>query len=238
MLTNFKTIRQSIKRLTETHRDGGERRARTSAARKKRTQLRREMEKLERSLGGIKDMDCAAGRVVRHRRGPREDRDPRSARSSASRWSRWSTPTARPDGVDYVIPGNDDAMRAIQLYAVGIADAVLEGKASVPAVAVGEDEFVELDEDGNPTQEARAAASAAAAAVAQASRRAATPCRGAGVRPWRASPAEVAARLDELAAPRRRAEAGGRRGRAATRRRARRAGAVRCASATASRRGR
>jgi small subunit ribosomal protein S2 len=55
-----------------------------------------------------------------------------------------------PDGIDYVIPGNDDAMRAIQLYTGGIADAVLEGKQSVPQVAVGEDEFVELDEAGNP----------------------------------------------------------------------------------------
>src|SRR6185295_4206280 len=55
-----------------------------------------------------------------------------------------------PEGVEYVIPGNDDAMRAIQLYAIGIADAVLEGKQSVPTVAVGEDEFVELDEAGNP----------------------------------------------------------------------------------------
>jgi small subunit ribosomal protein S2 len=55
-----------------------------------------------------------------------------------------------PDDVDYVIPGNDDAMRAIQLYAAGMADAVLEGKESVPAVAAGEDEFVELDEAGNP----------------------------------------------------------------------------------------
>jgi small subunit ribosomal protein S2 len=59
-----------------------------------------------------------------------------------------------PDGIDYVIPGNDDAMRAIQLYAAGIADAVLEGKASVPPVAVGEDEFVELDEAGNPRKKA------------------------------------------------------------------------------------
>jgi small subunit ribosomal protein S2 len=49
-----------------------------------------------------------------------------------------------------VIPGNDDAMRAIVLYAAAIADAVLEGKSSVPQVAVGEDEFVELDEEGNP----------------------------------------------------------------------------------------
>jgi small subunit ribosomal protein S2 len=55
-----------------------------------------------------------------------------------------------PDGIDYVIPGNDDAMRAIMLYASGIADSVLEGKASVPQVAVGEDEFVELDEAGQP----------------------------------------------------------------------------------------
>ena len=55
-----------------------------------------------------------------------------------------------PDEADYVIPGNDDAMRAIQLYTAGIADAVLEGKESVPQVAVGEDEFVELDEAGNP----------------------------------------------------------------------------------------
>src|SRR6185369_1638974 len=55
-----------------------------------------------------------------------------------------------PDDIDYVIPGNDDAMRAIALYAAGIADSVLEGRSQVPAVVVGEDEFVELDEAGNP----------------------------------------------------------------------------------------
>ncbi len=55
-----------------------------------------------------------------------------------------------PDGIDHLIPGNDDAMRAIQLYAAAVADAVLEGKSSVPQVAVGEDEFVELDEEGAP----------------------------------------------------------------------------------------
>jgi len=59
-----------------------------------------------------------------------------------------------PDGIDFVIPGNDDAMRAIQLYAAGVADAVLEGKESVPQVAVGEDEFVELDEAGVPRKKA------------------------------------------------------------------------------------
>ena len=60
-----------------------------------------------------------------------------------------------PDGIDYVIPGNDDAMRAIRLYTAGIADAVLEGKESVPTVATGEDEFVELDEAGNPRKKSR-----------------------------------------------------------------------------------
>jgi len=59
-----------------------------------------------------------------------------------------------PDGIDFVIPGNDDAMRAIQLYAAGMADAVLEGKEAVPQVTVGEDEFVELDEAGVPRKKA------------------------------------------------------------------------------------
>ena len=52
-----------------------------------------------------------------------------------------------PDSIDYPIPGNDDAMRAIQLYAAGIADAVIDGKASIPEVPRGDDEFVELDEE-------------------------------------------------------------------------------------------
>jgi len=55
-----------------------------------------------------------------------------------------------PDDIDYVIPGNDDAMRAIALYAAGIADAVIEGRSQAPSVVVGEDEFVELDENGIP----------------------------------------------------------------------------------------
>jgi small subunit ribosomal protein S2 len=55
-----------------------------------------------------------------------------------------------PDGVQYMIPGNDDAMRAAELYAIAIADAVLAGKASIPALPVGEDDFVELDAEGRP----------------------------------------------------------------------------------------
>jgi len=56
-----------------------------------------------------------------------------------------------PNDVDYVIPGNDDAIRAIQLYTRAVADAVLEGRASVPQVQ-GDDEFIELDKDGNPVE--------------------------------------------------------------------------------------
>jgi len=55
-----------------------------------------------------------------------------------------------PEDVDYVVPGNDDAMRAISLYAEGIADAVLDGRSASPEVPAGEDEFVELDEEGRP----------------------------------------------------------------------------------------
>jgi small subunit ribosomal protein S2 len=60
-----------------------------------------------------------------------------------------------PEGIDYPIPGNDDAMRAIQLYAEGIADAVLDGKGSIPEVPTGDDEFVELDESGKPRVDAK-----------------------------------------------------------------------------------
>jgi len=55
-----------------------------------------------------------------------------------------------PNLVDYAIPGNDDAIRAVQLYARAAADAVLEGKAAAPIVGRSEDEFVELDAEGNP----------------------------------------------------------------------------------------
>src|SRR5690242_11019393 len=148
MLTNFKTIRQSIKRLgeiTELASSG----ALEKRGKKEATQLRREMEKLERSLGGIKNMDSLPDAMfvidVGH-----EKIAIHEARKLGVPVVAIVDTNCTPDGIDYVIPGNDDAMRAIQLYAAGIADAVLEGKESVPAVAVGEDEFVELDEAGNP----------------------------------------------------------------------------------------
>jgi small subunit ribosomal protein S2 len=148
MLTNFKTIRQSIKRvgeITELATSG----ALEKRGKKEATQLRREMEKLERSLGGIKDMDSLPDAMfvidVGH-----EKIAIHEARKLGIPVVAIVDTNCTPDGIDYVIPGNDDAMRAIQLYAAGIADAVLEGKQSVPTVAAGEDEFVELDEAGNP----------------------------------------------------------------------------------------
>jgi small subunit ribosomal protein S2 len=148
MLTNFKTIRQSIKRLMELTdlQDTG---ALDKRGKKEALQLRREMAKLERSLGGIKHMaslpDVLFVVDVGHER------------IALNEALKLGIPViavvdtnCSPEGVDYVIPGNDDAMRAIGLYGSAMADSVLEGKSSVPQLAAGEDDFVELDENGVP----------------------------------------------------------------------------------------
>ncbi len=148
MLTNFKTIRQSIKRLEEIS-ELAVSGALEKRGKKEATQLRREREKLEKSLGGIKHMESLPDALfvvdVGHEKLAIDE-----ARKLGIPVVAVVDTNCSPDGIDYVIPGNDDAMRAIQLYATGIADAVLEGRESVPAVVVGEDEFVELDEAGNP----------------------------------------------------------------------------------------
>jgi len=148
MLTNFKTIRQSIKRLTELDE------LQTSGALDKRGKkeaqaLRREMEKLNRSLGGIKEMGALPDALFVIDVGHEEIAVHEAQKLGIPVVAVVDT-NCSPDGIDYVIPGNDDAMRAIQLYAVGIAEAVNEGKQSIPEVPAGEDEFVELDEEGNP----------------------------------------------------------------------------------------
>src|SRR2546421_698883 len=131
----------------------GTKRSAREAIKKEATQLRREMDKLERSLGGIKGMESLPDALfvvdVGH-----EKIAIHEAKKLGIPVVAIVDTNCSPDGIDYVIPGNDDAMRAIQLYAAGIADAVLEGKESVPQVAVGEDEFVELDEAGNPRKKA------------------------------------------------------------------------------------
>ncbi len=148
MLTNFKTIRGSVKRLaelTELQTTG----LLDKRGKKEATQLRREMDKLGRSLGGIKDMESLPDAIfiidVGH-----EDIALREARKLGIPVVAIVDTNCSPEEVDYVVPGNDDAMRAIQLYASAMADAVLEGRESGPSVNVGEDEFVELDEQGNP----------------------------------------------------------------------------------------
>src|SRR5690606_40138972 len=148
MLTNYKTIRQSVKRLHDLEQmaeEGGFDRL----TKKEALGLSREQEKLERSLGGIKNMSSLPDVLfvvdVDH-----EDIAVREARKLGIPVVAVVDTNCSPDGVEYVIPGNDDAMRAIELYATLIADAVLDGKASLPEVALGEDDFVELDEEGRP----------------------------------------------------------------------------------------
>jgi small subunit ribosomal protein S2 len=148
MLTNFKTIRQSIKRLNELD-EMAQNGSLDRRGKKEAQMLRREMDKLLRSLGGIRDMTALPDALfvidVGH-----EEIAIHEARKLGIPVVAVVDTNCSPDGIDYVIPGNDDAMRAILLYAAGIADSVLEGKASLPEVPVGEDEFVELDEEGNP----------------------------------------------------------------------------------------
>jgi small subunit ribosomal protein S2 len=152
MLTNFKTIRQSIKRLVEI--DELQASGMLEQRSKREAQMvRREREKLERSLGGIKDMEGLPDAMfvvdVGH-----ENIAIHEARKLGIPVVAIVDTNCSPDGISYVIPGNDDAMRAIELYAGGVADAVLEGRSTIPEVAVGEDEFVELDEEGKPRAKA------------------------------------------------------------------------------------
>ncbi len=148
MLTNFKTIKASIRRLEELEamEESG---VFEGLTKKEVIGLRREMDKLFRSLGGIKKMNGLPDAMfvvdVGH-----ENIAVREAVKLGIPVIAIVDTNCSPDGVDYVIPGNDDAMRAIQLYANGVSEAVLDGKASMPEINLGDDEFVELDEEGKP----------------------------------------------------------------------------------------
>ncbi len=151
MLTNFKTVRQSIKRLKELEtmgQDGSLERM----SKKEGLMLQRELAKLNRSLAGIKDMAGLPDALFVI--------DVGYENIAVSEAAKLGIPVVgvvdtnnRPEGVDYVIPGNDDAIRAIQLYAQGAADAVIEGRGSVAQMAGSPDEFVELSETGAVTVE-------------------------------------------------------------------------------------
>jgi small subunit ribosomal protein S2 len=147
-LTNFRTVKQSVARLKEL--EAGE----TDGSFERLVKhevlgLRREREKLFASLGGIKAMDRLPDALfvidIGH-----ENIAIQEARKLGIPVIAVVDTNYDPSLVDYPIPGNDDAIRAVQLYARAAADAVLEGKAAAPLVGRQGDDFVELDAEGNP----------------------------------------------------------------------------------------
>ena len=148
MLTNFKTVKSSIKRLKDMEAmvaDGGTERL----TKKEALLFQRELEKLNKSIGGIKDMKGLPDAIFMI--------DVGYHKIAVAEATALGIPVVAvvdtnhsPDGIDYIIPGNDDSAKAITLYAKGMADAVLEGRAQrlnglVEELAEGE-EFVEVEQ--------------------------------------------------------------------------------------------
>ena len=143
MLTNWKTVRQSIKRLKDLEaqsQDG----TFDKLTKKEVLMLQREMTKLESSLGGIKDMGGLPD-VIFVIDADHEHIAVTEARNLGIPVVGVVDTNSNPDGVDYIIPGNDDAIRAIQLYLNAAADAVISGRNS-NIEAKAEEEFVEAAE--------------------------------------------------------------------------------------------
>ncbi|NCS66285.1 MAG: 30S ribosomal protein S2 [Hydrogenophilales bacterium CG03_land_8_20_14_0_80_62_28] len=150
MLTNFKTVKQSVKRMKDMEAMLAEG-ARESLNKREVLTLQREYNNLNRSLGGIKEMDGLPDALFVV--------DVGYQKIAITEANKLGIPVIgivdsnnTPIGIDYIIPGNDDSSRAIRLYARGMADAVLEGKANVIeelVAAVQEDEYVEVEEAGS-----------------------------------------------------------------------------------------
>ena len=149
MLTNFKTVKTSIKRLKDmkAQQEAGL----DSLSKKEQLTFSREIEKLEKDIGGIQDMAALPDAIFII--------DVGFHKIAVAEAKKLGIPLVgvvdsnhNPEGIDYVIPGNDDSAKAVQLYAQGIADAILEGRAAaltdVVKAASGEsgDEFVEVEE--------------------------------------------------------------------------------------------
>ncbi|HSP24957.1 MAG TPA: 30S ribosomal protein S2 [Saliniramus sp.] len=148
MLTNFKTVKQSIKRLKEMDQmiaDGSV----EKLTKKEGLNFAREKEKLERSLGGIKDMGGIPDALFVIDVGFHKIAVTEAKKLGVPIVGVVDTNNSL-DGIDYVIPGNDDSTRAIRLYARGVADAILEGRSQVitemVAPAASTEEFVEVEE--------------------------------------------------------------------------------------------
>jgi small subunit ribosomal protein S2 len=143
MLTNYKTVKASIKRLKDLEtltQDGTLHRL----TKKEALSLTRELEKLERSLGGIKDMNGLPDALFII--------DVGYERIAVKEATKLGIPVVgvvdtnnSPLNIDYLIPGNDDAIRAITLYANGISDAIIEGRQASLQI-VEEDDYAEVDE--------------------------------------------------------------------------------------------
>ncbi|MDR0702479.1 MAG: 30S ribosomal protein S2 [Azoarcus sp.] len=148
MLTNFKTVKQSIKRLKELEATLGDGSI-ESLSKRETLMTRRELDKLNKSIGGIKDMGGLPDALFVI--------DVGYHKIAITEAQKLGIPVVAvvdtnhsPDGVDYVIPGNDDSSRAIRLYARGVADAVLQGRSQALTEIVetdGDEEFVEVEEE-------------------------------------------------------------------------------------------
>jgi small subunit ribosomal protein S2 len=149
MLTNFKTVKTSIKRLKEMK--AQQETGLDSLSKKEQLTFSREIEKLEKDIGGIQDMTALPDAIFVI--------DVGFHKIAVAEAKKLGIPLIgvvdsnhSPEGIDYVIPGNDDSSKAVQLYARGIADAIIEGRSSamndvVKAVSEGTgDEFVEVEE--------------------------------------------------------------------------------------------
>jgi small subunit ribosomal protein S2 len=149
MLTNFNTVKQSIKRLKEIEEmfaDGSSERLNKKEA----LGVRREAEKLERSLGGIKNMDRLPDVLFVIDVGHEKIAVKEAVKLGIPVVAVVDTNNSV-DGVDYLIPGNDDAIRAIQLYSAVVADAILDGKQSSAQLNAGKAEKSEASADaGKP----------------------------------------------------------------------------------------
>jgi len=150
MLTNFKTVKTSLKRLTDmkAQQEAGL----ESMSKKEQLMFQRELDKLQKDIGGIQDMNSLPDALFII--------DVGYHKIAVAEAKKLGIPIIgvvdsnhSPEGIDYVIPGNDDSAKAVMLYARGIADAILDGRANavsdvVRAVAEGGDEFVEVEEEG------------------------------------------------------------------------------------------
>ena len=147
MLTNYRTVKKSIERLKMLESVLADETSSQKLSKKELLDLDRERVKLEKSLGGIKEMSGLPDAVFVI--------DVGHEYIAVSEAKKLNIPVVgvvdsncKPDGVDYVIPGNDDALRAIQLYARAAADAILAGREQHQAAIIsGDDEFIEVRDE-------------------------------------------------------------------------------------------